>query len=126
MVPFKHPVNNWLVTGLQNSYFPPPMADQSLGTPYEPVRVIEIVLLDRMEVGFKQDCNKKQIPYLAVGGILSRNMKSLRPRKSLMISFRNRRPTCIMFIVACPFCFEKKWGIIFILRYFIFILASVS
>ena len=68
MVPFKYPVNNRLVTGLQNSYFPPPMADQSLGTPYEPVGVIKIVPLDRMEVGFKQDCNKKQISYLAVGG----------------------------------------------------------
>ena len=68
MIPFKYSVNIRLVTGLQNSYFPPPMVNQSLGTPYESVGVIEIVPLNRMEVGFKQDCNKKQIPHLAVGG----------------------------------------------------------
>ena len=68
MVPFKYPVNNRLVTGLQNSYLPPPMADQSTGTPYEFVGVIEIVLLDRMEVTYKQEDKKQIAPYLAVGG----------------------------------------------------------
>ena len=69
MVPFKYSVNIRLVAGRQqHSSIPPAMHNQDLGTQYEPVGVIEIVPLDRMEVGFKQDCNKKQIPHLAVGG----------------------------------------------------------
>ena len=68
MVPFKYSVNIWLVTGLQHSSIPPAMHNQDLGTQYEPVGVIEIVPLDRMEVVFKENWLKKQIPHLAVGG----------------------------------------------------------
>ena len=68
MIPSKYSVDIWLVTGLQNSYIPPPMANQSPGTLYEPIGVIQIVPLDRMEVDFKENWLKKQIPHLAVSG----------------------------------------------------------
>ena len=68
MIPFKYSVNILLVTGLQHSSIPPAMHNQDLGTQYEPVGVIEIVPLDRMEVTYKPEDKKQIAPYLAVGG----------------------------------------------------------
>ena len=67
MVPFKYPVNKRMVTGLQNSYLPD-FIDDSRGTQYEFVGVIEIVPLDRMEVTYKPEDKKQIAPFLAVGG----------------------------------------------------------
>ena len=68
MTPFKYSVNVWLITEMPTSMLPPRMENQSPGTPYEPVGVIEFVPLDRLEVGSMKNYHDKLIPYLVIGG----------------------------------------------------------
>ena len=62
-------VNSWLLTCMPQYMFLPPMENQSDGTPYEKVDVIQIVPLARLTVAVPTDLNGREFPHFAVVGV---------------------------------------------------------
>ena len=66
--PASYPVNTRLLTRMSEYMFPPPMKNQSDGTPYEKVDVIEIPPLDRLTIRKPTDLNGREFPYYHLVG----------------------------------------------------------